>query len=382
MTSEEDIYRELQIHLDKLAVGFPETDSGVEIRVLKHLFIPIEAGIASKLGQVPETVNRIYRRVKKIVKSKEELKKHLESMDKNGAIFGKKKGRKAYYRNQILAVGMYEYQINRVTKEFMEDMVQYLDESFGSELTSTNVYQSRIIPVEKILLHNNQIYSFDDVRYLIKKSKKIAVADCICRIGYDRMGKKCKQTELRESCLIFGGPANYYSNHGFGRRITKDEALVIIKKAEEEGLVLQVGNSRKMSFICTCCQCCCGALISAKRLPKSAEFYKNNYFAEINPELCSGCETCVSRCQMSAIEAHNSQMIIDYDNCIGCGLCITTCPENAIVLKKNNVKYRPAKNPYWLFLKILKRKRGRWAVFNVILEFIFKTRLLYILRRG
>lgn len=382
MISEEYIYRELQIHLDKLAVGFPATESGIEIRVLKHLFTPMEAKIASKLGQVPENVSRIYRRVKKIVESKEDLKNHLETMDKNGAIFGKKKGRKKYYRNQILAVGMYEYQINRVTKEFMEDMVQYLDESFGSELTSIDVYQSRIIPVEKILPHNNQIYSFDDVRYLIKKSKKIAVAYCICRIGFDRMGKKCKQTDLRESCLIFGEPANYYSNHGFGRRITKDEALVIVKKAEEEGLVLQVGNSRKMSFICTCCQCCCGALISAKRMPKSAEIYKNNYFAEINPELCSGCETCVSRCQMTAIEANGGQMIIDYDNCIGCGLCVTTCPENAIVLKKNKMKYKPPRGPYWLFLKILKRKRGRGSVFKAILAFIFRTRLFYLLRRG
>ena len=33
-----DIYRKLQEHLDKYAVGFPATKSGVEIKVLKHLF--------------------------------------------------------------------------------------------------------------------------------------------------------------------------------------------------------------------------------------------------------------------------------------------------------------------------------------------------------
>ncbi len=37
MTSD-DIYRELQRHLDEMPVGYPRTESGVEIRILKHLF--------------------------------------------------------------------------------------------------------------------------------------------------------------------------------------------------------------------------------------------------------------------------------------------------------------------------------------------------------
>ncbi len=35
-----EIYRELQKHLDGMPVGFPATESGVELKVLKHLSLP------------------------------------------------------------------------------------------------------------------------------------------------------------------------------------------------------------------------------------------------------------------------------------------------------------------------------------------------------
>ena len=47
--SEPNIYRKLQEHLDKMPIGFPATESGVEIRILKHLFTPDEAELASKM---------------------------------------------------------------------------------------------------------------------------------------------------------------------------------------------------------------------------------------------------------------------------------------------------------------------------------------------
>jgi Na+-translocating ferredoxin:NAD+ oxidoreductase subunit B len=61
MNGEIDIYRELQKHLDKMPVGFPATESGVEIRILKHLFTSEEAKISLSLSAIPEPLERIYR---------------------------------------------------------------------------------------------------------------------------------------------------------------------------------------------------------------------------------------------------------------------------------------------------------------------------------
>ena len=87
MEAERDVYRELQKHLDNMPVGFPATESGVEIRLLKHLFTPEEAEIALNLSVVPESLERIYGRVKKSKDiSKEELEAILDSLVEKGAI--------------------------------------------------------------------------------------------------------------------------------------------------------------------------------------------------------------------------------------------------------------------------------------------------------
>ena len=64
MNDEIEVYRELQKHIDKMPVGFPSTKSGVEIRILKHLFTPEEAKIALNLSALPESLERIHRRKK------------------------------------------------------------------------------------------------------------------------------------------------------------------------------------------------------------------------------------------------------------------------------------------------------------------------------
>ena len=153
MIQNNDIYPKLREHLDKLPIGFPSTDSGVEIRVLRHLFTPIEAEIAVRLTSLPAGIKHIHRKCKKLGFSKAELKRHLDNMDMKGSL----------YENKILILGMFEYQVNRLTKEFMDDMVQYLKEAFADEMTNIGIYQSRIIPVEKSVPHENFIYNYESI---------------------------------------------------------------------------------------------------------------------------------------------------------------------------------------------------------------------------
>lgn len=382
MTNETQIYRELQKHLDKLPVGFPKTSSGVEIRVLKYLFMPIEAQISVKLDIVPESINKIYKRVKKIVSSKDELKAHLTNMDQKGAILGQKKGKKAYYKNQVLVAGMYEFQINRLTKEFMSDFRQYIDEGFGEEITRTNHYQVRTVPVEQSLNYNNKIYIYDDVRRLIRRTKgKIGLTICICRKGHDLLGEPCTKTDLRESCLMFRKIAKYYISHGFAKPISKTKAFEVLDKAEKEGLILQTGNYQKLSFICTCCGCCCEGLRMAKKVDKPAKLYTSSYYAQIDHSLCKTCKTCLNRCNMNAISFENEIMHINTNLCLGCGVCVITCPTKAIQLKFKDKRRKPPKGPYLLFLKILYKKSGTVPVFAFILKAIWRTRLIYLIRR-
>ena len=269
-----------------------------------------------------------------------------------------------------------------MTKELMTDIVQYLDEAYAHEMTNTGVFQSRIIPVEKSIPHENFVYNYDNIRHVIKKVKgQIAVANCVCRVGHDKIGQTCKQTELRESCLLFRQGATYFIKHGRARPISKDEALKIIDEAEQSGLVLQPTNAKQFYFICTCCSCCCEGLKSVLRLPDPARFYKTNYYAQISTKICSNCGTCIDRCQTNAFKDGENSPIIDLERCIGCGLCITTCPKKAIQLKKKKKKYTPPKSSYRLYLSIMTKKFGRWSVIKTILNLIFNIKLYYYFKK-
>ncbi|PID39547.1 MAG: hypothetical protein CR984_06595 [Proteobacteria bacterium] len=60
-----DVYEKLAQHLDNLPSGYPRTESGVEMRILKRLFSPQEADIATKLTMLPEPVSGIAQRIER-----------------------------------------------------------------------------------------------------------------------------------------------------------------------------------------------------------------------------------------------------------------------------------------------------------------------------
>ena len=120
----EDIYRQLQKYLDKAPVGYPSTKSGVELRILKHLFTEEEAKIALNLSVIPETVDKIVKRFKKGEMDQENLKRKLDKMAEKGIILSiPKRGDKSIrlYNRIPLAVGMFEFQVDRITKDMAKD---------------------------------------------------------------------------------------------------------------------------------------------------------------------------------------------------------------------------------------------------------------------
>ena len=80
MDNADKIYNELQQHLDKQAVGFPATKSGVEIRILKELFNPEQASVALHITYQPQSAADIHKNVKDSGISLEKVKSLLKKM--------------------------------------------------------------------------------------------------------------------------------------------------------------------------------------------------------------------------------------------------------------------------------------------------------------
>ena len=79
-----DPYINLRDFLDQLPLGYPKTESGVELKILKKLFSEAEAELAVLLTPIPEEARQIAERNGIDIGRLEEK---LESMSKKGLIF-------------------------------------------------------------------------------------------------------------------------------------------------------------------------------------------------------------------------------------------------------------------------------------------------------
>jgi len=320
----EDVYIKLREFMDKLPAGFPATETGVEIKLLKKMFTPEQAELAIQLKDESEDVPTIAARTGI---DESELAQKLEEMAKNGAIYRVWEGDKRLYQAYHFVIGLYEFQLKNLDREFSELFEEYMP-YIGMSLASVSTSQARIIPLESSVGTDSAVTPYNQVRELVKKQEYISVQQCICRKEQGLLGNECDRPQ--EVCLGFGDFARFYIDNEFGRQISADEAFKVLDVAEEAALVLNTSNSQKMEFICCCCPCCCPILKGAKMMPSPSDMISSYYLARIDPDLCSACGTCIDRCQMDAIsEGDDVSEIID-GRCIGCGLCVDTCPEEAI----------------------------------------------------
>ena len=161
------------------------------------------------------------------------------------------------------------------------------------------------------------------MRDLVQKTNRpIAVIECVCRSGKDLLEEPCKNSDIRETCLLFKDIASVAIDAEAARVITKEETFEILDKAEDAGFVLQPENNQNPNFICCCCRCCCNVLTSVKKFPRPVEFYHSNYYSTVDPELCEVCWECVERCPMEALSIDADYSSVDLDRCIGCGACV------------------------------------------------------------
>ena len=332
-----DVYEALAQHLDDLPGGFPRTESGVEVRILRRLFTPEDAELATHLTVIPEEPRVIARRAKIPVK---EATRRLEEMFRKGLIVRiHREGKPPLYMALQFLVGFWESQVNKLDRELIQEFEEYLP-FYSDQSIEWKAPQLRTIPVGKSISTQAAVMLYERAEELVRAHKTFAVSNCICRQEQRIMGRGCNKPE--ESCLSFGMAASIVVSGNRGRAISQEEALAILQRAEEAGLVLQPANAKKAAFICTCCGCCCGVLRNLKRYLKPASLVSSAFVASLNTDTCKGCGACVKRCQMEAISLANKQAVLDLDRCIGCGLCVSTCPTQSLSLVRKPKAKQPS----------------------------------------
>jgi Pyruvate/2-oxoacid:ferredoxin oxidoreductase delta subunit len=349
---QDDVYRLLQQHLDRQAIGFPAARSGADITFLAALFTPDEARVALQLSYQPLPQDQIAAKTAQDFPADRTVAL-LESAFRKGALGWKLKDNVPHWYVMPLVIGMYEAQDGNPSREFLAAGSPYMQtREYRMSFAQVKPSQMRTIPIGKSVTVEHHIATYDEIRSLVKLSPgPFVILKCICREEMRAQGQTCKQTARLETCLCMGGMAAMVLRRNHGRKISADEALAILQQNENDGLVLQPANAQQTEFVCSCCGCCCGMLRFQKGLSKPVDFWTTNFFASVNADVCTRCGTCVKRCQVNAIVLPDASGAaqVNRNRCIGCGLCVPTCPPKAISLVKNTPEIVPPKDEEELY---------------------------------
>ena len=342
----ENIYEKLRERIDQYSIGMCATESGKELAILRNLFSEEEARYYLALSRALEPVSVIAGR---LGVPDDEASRVLERMCGKGHLFPKNENGRQYYAAAPFMHGFFEHQIYRRNPdpELPKLIEDYL---MGGFIPKSRAL--RVVPVQVDLSDRKQVLPYDDVRAIIMGKDRIGLFECACNHHVKAVGSECGQSS--EVCIAFDFYAEYPIEMGYGRWITREEALKVVEYAEEQGLVHQTGgDARNVECICNCCADCCGILRMLKRLPNPGLFLSSNYIPHVKARDCTSCEACIDRCPMEAITIAGDAVEINRERCIGCGVCVTGCPAGAIALelKPQDQVRRPSSPEKYTFMR-------------------------------
>ena len=359
------VYRKLAKHLSSLGMGYPEKEELLEI--LRENFSPIEAEVALAIPTktIPFESVPVSEIASHLDIPEKELEGILSNLSQRGLLFSKRLGDgRIGYALQQFGYGFPQTFFWRGVhtpnaKKMAEWVVKYsrkeeIQEVYGN--TSTKAF--RYVPAAPSLEpESHAVFPFEMMEEVTWRAKVISVVHCPCRVTAQLMGRK-KCDHVLENCIKYDELAEYLIEKGIGREITRQEALGILRKSEEAGLVHMVDNAREgIKHTCNCCGCCCWSVgtIRRKKIPRDV-LMATYFLRETDKERCTGCGQCVEICPVQVIKMEGDFPVIDKDWCIGCGVCAVPCPASAVKLvRKSDVV--PPKDFKELHEQILRERR-------------------------
>lgn len=265
------------------------------------------------------SINEIKSHLKPGIQNKEEIEKYY----KRGIINKKIVDNQCYYKITDLYTRL-EYFVledierwNSYDKEIISSIKKWYRNEYEkfikAYIDSTGGYpKETVLPIE-------------EARKVIENTNnKITLMPCDCRVIEGACDK------LIETCIHFGEKRlNGTIDRGFGKSISKEEAIEVLEKADKNGLVHSVSGGA----ICNCCTCCCYPFNAALKYETKGLWPMTKYVAALDERKCISCGKCVDKCMFNALEIKNKKITLDQKKCWGCGVCRAACSKGAIYMK-------------------------------------------------
>ena len=221
------------------------------------------------------------------------------------------------------------------------------DPAFLDEISNADTLVGRTLVHESVLTDVllPQVLDWERATACVEEATRLSVAVCYCRHKAQHLGTACEYP--LETCMSLGGGADWVIRHGFGRQIERTEGLELLSAPREAGLVHIADNVREeITYLCSCCACCCGELHSAQK--DRSIVAPSGFQPATSAAACTGCGRCVRACPVQAISlvardphvpageerSKRLRSRVDYDRCLGCGVCVGTCRHDALEMER------------------------------------------------
>jgi ferredoxin len=346
--------------------------------ILETLFSPGDAALAARLPVIPITVADLARRTGLGASA---LHARLEAMAGKGLVLDLHDARTGATTYMLAppVVGFFELSMMRLNDGLPKARLArayeaYMtgDAAFDAEVAGARTLVSRTLVQESALLDGlaSEVLDRDRATAYVEHAEDLAVATCFCRHVATHLDTACDYP--LETCMSLGTAARYLVRHGYARRIGREEGRELLEAAGEHGLVHIADNvQRELSYICSCCACCCVELRSAQNgMPV---MQPSAFRPAVDEQCCTGCGRCVRACPVGAISLVAGQGArggcgdqaatpltgrVDADRCIGCGVCAGACRDDAVTMvHRSRAPHVPLNAVEYLTRRMLERGR-------------------------
>ena len=181
--------------------------------------------------------------------------------------------------------------------------------------------------------HFGQVIPIEDVERVLDLADSITRMPCGCR--FESTGKTDRRYCFGLGHDTFGILGAYPDAASSLEVLSRREAMRIIREYDQEGLAHSVwtGVTPYVIGVCNCDRDCLAyrGYIEMRGAPS---FFRAEYVCEVDWDACTGCRSCMSRCQFGAqfYSSALAKVHIDPTRCFGCGVCRAECPNDAIRL--------------------------------------------------